>query len=312
MSTAPALASVTTMNAYTMLQLDYDPTLKTLFSWMKPFPRPCFTPTLLDEVTRADTLLQDHGGQYMWEGKLQPVHYVVYGSGIPGIYNLGGDLNLFVQAIMRQDRALLQNYAHQCVANQLRRHRGMEADITTVALVQGKALGGGFECALATQLLIAERSATMSLPETLFNLFPGMGALSFLGRKVGLRKAEEIITSGATYSAKELYDLGVVDEVVEDGTGIEATRALIAHRQKRHNTYRALNRAKLAYQPVTESEMISIVDAWVDGALRLEVRDLKMMTRLVRAQDKLANASPEDLAIEALFATPARAAVNAA
>jgi len=300
------------MNSYTMLQFDYDPALKTLFSWMKPFPRPCFTPTLLDEAARADTLLQDNGGQYMWEGKLQPVHHVVYGSLVPGIYNLGGDLNLFVQAIMRQDRGLLQSYAHQCVANQMRRHRGMEADITTVALVQGKALGGGFECALATHLLIAERSATMSLPETLFNLFPGMGALSFLGRKVGLRKAEEIITSGATYSAKELYDLGVVDEVVEDGTGIEATRALIAHRQKRHNTYRALNRAKLAYQPVTESEMISIVDAWVDGALRLEIRDLKMMTRLVRAQDKLANTSPEDLAIEAIFATPARAAVNAA
>ena len=312
MAPLTSTATVSSINSYSMLEQDYEAPINTLFSWMKPFPRACFNAVLLEETARLDSFLESSAGHYLCDGKRVPVDYVVYGSRVPGIFNLGGDLNMFVQAIMRQDRALLQSYARLCVANQLRRHRGMNTSITTVALVQGKALGGGFECALAAHLLIAERSATMSLPETLFNLFPGMGALSFLGRKVGMRKAEEIITSGATYSAKELYDLGVVDEVVEDGTGLFATRQLIVHRQKRQNTYRALNQAKLAYQPVTDAEMFAIVDAWVDGALRLETRDLKMMSRLVRAQDRLATTSPEEQAVDALYAMPARAAINAA
>jgi DSF synthase len=193
----------------------------------------------------------------------------------------------------------------------MQRHRGFECGIATIALVQGKALGGGFECALACHMIVAERSATMALPETLFNLFPGMGALSFLGRRIGLRRAEELITSGSTFSAKDLHDMGVVDEIVEDGMGIESVNKLLQNRHKRRNSYRALTEAKLAYQPVTRDELMRIVNVWVDGALRLEPRDLKMMTRLVRAQDKLTKMTAEDQAIETMYSTPA-VALNAA
>ena len=51
--------------------------------------------------------------------------------------------------------------------------------LITIALVQGDALGGGFECALSFDVLIAERSAKMGLPEVLFNLFPGMELTAF-------------------------------------------------------------------------------------------------------------------------------------
>jgi DSF synthase len=56
--------------------------------------------------------------------------------------------------------------------------------------------------------LIAEESSRMGFPEVLFNLFPGMGAYSFLQRKVGRRVTEELITSGNTYTARQLYDMG--------------------------------------------------------------------------------------------------------
>jgi DSF synthase len=52
----------------------------------------------------------------------------------------------------------------------------LDRDVTTIALVQGDALGGGFETALSSNVLIAERSAKLGFPEILFNLFPGMGA----------------------------------------------------------------------------------------------------------------------------------------
>ena len=299
------LPVLSTISGYTMLELEFDSELNTLFSWMKPSPRPCFSATLLDEIRHSEALIESHRGHVNHQGQPRKLDYVVYGSRVPGVFNLGGDLGMFVQAILRQDREKLTYYAHLCVHNQLRRHRGFNAGVSTIALVQGKALGGGFECALACDTIVAERSATMALPETLFNLFPGMGALSFLGRRIGLRKAEELITSGATFSARELQELGVVDEVVEDGLGEASVKKLIANRMKRQNTHRTMAAAKLAYQPVTDEEMIRIADVWVDGALRLEARDLKMMTRLVRAQDKLTGQTREDEAIERVYGVAA-------
>lgn len=309
---ANAATPWSSLNCYSMLELEYEPNLNTLFSWMKPHPRPCFSATLLEEIRKSEAALESMHGMINYQGRASRVDYVVYGSRVPGVFNLGGDLSMFVQAILRQDRPLLTYYAHLCVENQIRRYRGFNSEISTIALIQGKALGGGFECALACHTIVVERSATMALPETLFNLFPGMGALSFLGRRVGLRKAEEIITSGSTFSAKDLYDLGVVDEVVEDGLGDDTVRKLIAYRQRRQNTYRAMAAAKLAYQPIADEELLNIVDIWVDGALRLETRDLKMMTRLVRAQDRLITSSPEEQAIDALYTAAPDATVLAA
>lgn len=289
---------------YAMIELEFDQELQALFSWMKPSPRACFSARLLEEIRQCESLIQSQKGHINHEGRSCRISYVVFGSRVPGVFNLGGDLSMFVHAILRKDRDLLSYYAHLCVENQLRRHRGFDSEISTIALVQGKALGGGFECALACETIVAERSASMALPETLFNLFPGMGALSFLGRRIGIRRAEDLIVSGATFSAKELYEMGVIDELVEDGMGLESVKKIILHRMKRQNTFRALSAAKLAYQPVTDKEMTRIVDVWVEGALRLDARDLKMMTRLVRAQDRISTTTNEDEAIETMYSVP--------
>ena len=60
--------------------------------------------------------------------------------------------------------------------------------------------------------------------------------------------------------------------------------------------------AKQFYQPVTLEELTNIVDVWVDAALRLETRDLRMMARLVKAQDKLMMQSPDEVAVDELYA----------
>ncbi len=295
----PTLISPRTL---TQLELEFDGELGTLFSWMKPAPRPCFNPVLLEEIQRSEQALELHQGHFYNSGRLERVNYVVFGSRVPGVFNLGGDLSMFTEAILRKDRDQLSYYAHLCVDNQYRRAVGFGAHITSISLLQGKALGGGFEAALATDVIIAERSATMSFPEILFNMFPGMGALSFLGRRIGLNRAEEIINSGQVFTAKEMHDLGVIDEVVEDGLGLATTRQFIQNRSRRQNAYRALKRAKLHFLPVELSELKAIVDVWVDAALHLETRDLRMMTHLVRAQDKLLRSSPEDAFVESLYA----------
>jgi DSF synthase len=294
--------TLSTISNFTQLEIDFEKEIRTLFTWMQAAPRPCFNPTLLDEIRRCEQLLEANQGHVNDRGQPERVDFVVFGSRTPGVFNLGGDLSLFMQSIMRRDRETLHRYAHLCIDNVYRRASGFGCGVTSIALIQGKALGGGFESALAADLIVAERSSTMSFPEVLFNMFPGMGALSFLARRVGSRKAEDIITSGQVFSCKEMYDLGVVDEMVEDGLGLAATRHIIRNRQKRANSHRAVQLAKRYLNPVTDSELRSIVDVWVDAALRLDSRDLRMMARLVRAQDKLMALSPEEQAVELLYA----------
>ena len=156
--------------------------------------------------------------------------------------------------------------------------------MTSIALVQGEALGGGFEAALSASVLIAEESSRLGFPEILFNLFPGMGAFSFLSRKIGRRPAEEMITSGTIYSARQLYDSGVIDVLTPDGTGEAAVNGFIRKHAKNMAGRQAFERARNVVSPITEDEMLRIVEIWADTALRLQERDLKVMDRLIRAQ----------------------------
>lgn len=302
----PALANTQNLRQN---DVDYDAETLTLYSWMKPNSRPCFSAAFLTEVEQFESRLQQHQGWMQHAGRECKVENAVFGSRVDGVFNLGGDLSMFIQAILRKDRETLSRYGELCVDNMYRRVSGFGADIVTYSLVQGKAFGGGLECALASEVIVAERSATMSFPEVLFNMFPGMGALSLLGRKIGLRKAEEIIMSGQVYTAKQMYDIGVVDILTEDGNGLGAAQAMIKSRQRKRNSYRAMSLAKREYQPIVHAEMKAIVGVWVDAAMRLENRDLRMMARLVRAQDRLSCMTPDESSLEDLF-SPMQAVVN--
>jgi DSF synthase len=219
------------------------------------------------------------------EGALHSVNYYVTASRIPRVFNVGGDLALFSMLIKTQDREALAQYAKLCIDNVYPRTQAFfSPTLTKIVLVQGDALGGGFECALASDVIVAEESAQMGMPEILFNLFPGMGACSLLARRIGLRAAEELILSGKIMSAAELHKLGVVDVIATDGQGETAVRNWIAKNAKRRNGMQAVFRARQFIHPVTREELDGIVGLWVDAALRLSERDLRMMSRLVRAQ----------------------------
>jgi DSF synthase len=300
----PVLANPNTLR---QIDVEFDTSTSTMYWWMRPSPRPCFNSQFLAESADFERRIEQHQGWFSFGGTQQKIENAVYGSSVPGVFNLGGDLSMFVQAILRKDRETLAHYGKLCVDNMYRRIVGYNAEIATYSLIQGKAFGGGFECALASDFIIAERSATMSFPEVLFNMFPGMGALSLLGRRVGMRTAEEVIMSGKVYSAKEMYDLGVVDELTEDGMGRETAQLLIKSRQRRRNTYRAMTLAKRQFQAVTHQEMHAVVDVWVDAALRLETRDLRMMARLAKAQDRLSQRPTEEQILDDVYEVAANA-----
>src|ERR1700682_4932924 len=87
--------TLSTLNAYTQIELEFDRERGTLFSWMKPSPRPCFTPILLEEIQRSEQLLELHQGYFNDAGSPQRVNHVVFGSRVPGVFNLGGGLSIF-------------------------------------------------------------------------------------------------------------------------------------------------------------------------------------------------------------------------
>ena len=264
---------------------EFEPALGAVWARFNPKGVACYSPGLLKAMIAHDHELAANRGRVEVDGELREVSYYVTGSRTPGVFNLGGDLSLFVLLIKAQDRQALAHYAKLCIDVQYPRSQGFfSPTLTSIALVQGDALGGGFECALASDVIIAEESAVLGFPEILFNMFPGMGACSLLERRIGLRAAEDLILSGKMLPAYKLHEMGVIDVLAPNGQGETAVRDWITTNGKRRNGMQAMLRARQAVRPVTRAELDNVVELWVDAALRLGERELKMMSRLARAQ----------------------------
>ncbi|MDZ4779985.1 MAG: crotonase/enoyl-CoA hydratase family protein [Planctomycetia bacterium] len=289
----------------TQFNSEFDPSTGTIWGYFNPKGTACFSLGLLKDIRAHDALLAENGGYLEFDGKMNRVNYYVMASRTPRVFNLGGDLALFVLLIKSRDREALLHYARLCIDNMYPKIKNFfSPSLTTISLVQGDALGGGFECALSSDVIIAEESAQMGLPEILFNLFPGMGAYSLLARKIGMRAAEELILSGKILSATQLHGMGIVDVLAKDGEGEAAVNNWIATTYKRRNGYAAVHRARQLVHPVTREELDAITETWVDAALRIEDRDLKMMGRIVRAQmRRMAGEAVTDITAEALAAS---------
>ena len=266
------------------VRTSYEEEFGVMTYYMNPAPRPCFNKICMTELHQSQTSLEKMQGQFIANGDVLKANYLVLASDVPGVFNLGGDLSVFGELIRSNARDHLLSYARLCVSN-VWTFYNMQAPVTTISLVQGQAMGGGFEAALAAHIMVAEKSAVMGLPEVLFNLFPGMGALSFLSRKIGMPAAEKMVRSGKIYTGEELYLMGVVDVLAEDGQGKYALDNWIKKNHRSLNSFQAINKAKQRVNPLTFDELNDIVEIWVDAALRLDERNLKVMERLVRAQN---------------------------
>ena len=264
------------------LRTHYDPKYKTSWCLMKAQPRPCFTNELLSDFHEYIRVVK----QEMRDSQGSKYDYIVVASDVPGVFNLGGDLNLFRHYIQNNNRDGLFNYAIRCIDILHENINHLDCDLTTIALVQGDALGGGFESALSSNVIVAEKGSKMGLPEVLFNLFPGMGAYSLLSRRVGTSRAEKIILSGKLYDAEELYDMGVIDILAEPGEGEVEVYKYIKAANRYSNSYNAIRKVRDVCNNVSYDELIDIAKIWTDAAFRLDERDLKMMGRLIKRQDQ--------------------------
>ena len=99
-------------------------------------------------------------------------------------------------------------------------------EAVSIAAVNGYALGGGCELALACDLRIAAQGAVFGLPEPTLGIIPGAGGTQRLPRIVGLGRAKEMILTGARWDARQALDYGLVSQVVPRSELMGAARAL--------------------------------------------------------------------------------------
>lgn len=217
-------------------------------------------------------------------GNLQtsPFRYRVLTSSRASVFSLGGDLRFFRDCIENCQTLPLRYYA-ECAVNAIWESVSGSGydDLTSVALVEGEAQGGGFEAALASHVLVAEKGAVFGFPESLFGLFPGMGGRLLLAARASNRLAEDAINHARRYSAEELYDLGVVDFLAEPGEGRSLVDEVV-----RDISPSELALLKSRFASITRPDLLTTVEYWVDAAMSLGRRHLRAITYLIDAQDR--------------------------
>jgi DSF synthase len=254
-----------------------------------PVYHPCFSERLLHDMRRTQERIRRR-----LAADTNPragAHHLVLASD-SDVFNLGGDLALFSQLIRAGNRDRLLEYATLCVEVAFNLYELFEDRVHSIAVVQGDALGGGFEAALCCHTIIAEEGAGMGFPEALFDLFPGMGAYTFLTRRVSPQLAERMMLNARVYPVEELCEMGVVDLVVPRGEGLRAARDMVRQHQRIGNALRSMNTVRQACRPIHLDELLTVTTQWVDAAMRLSDRGLRTMERLIRAQRMRAETLP--------------------
>ena len=127
-------------------------------------------------------------------------------------------------------------------------------------------------------------NAKFCLPEKKFNLFPGMGAYSFLFRKLNFNTASKVLYDGRTYNASEMNELGLVNEVFDENIGIsriiEYTKSISYNFI--YNHFKCIKRVF----PIQKEELLDITDTWVDACLNLDKASLRRMELIIKAQHR--------------------------
>jgi len=127
--------------------------------------------------------------------------------------------------------------------------------VPTIAAVNGYALGGGCEVALACDVRIAAENASFGFPEVGLGILPGMGGTQRLPRLIGPALAKELIFTGRRIGAEEAREIGLVNRVVGHGEALNAARELAAEISA--NAPLAVRHAKSAANRALDVDLVS-------------------------------------------------------
>jgi len=159
----------------------------------------------------------------------QEAHALIIYSDLKAGFCAGADL----RELYRRSQAMDKMEALKGVRDFLERiHRVLNlidaAPLTTIAAVHGVTFGGGFELALACDLVIADKMARFCFPELRLGLIPGFGGIPRLKRDLGNAVVRDLLLTGRSFNATKAQQIGLVSQVVGEGEALRAARATAA------------------------------------------------------------------------------------
>lgn len=153
------------------------------------------------------------------EAQRRRTKILVLTSAIPGFFAAGAD----IKHMGTVDAASFRAYGDTLRGAT---ERLAEADLLSIAAIEGVAFGGGLELAMAATLRVSGADAAFGLPEVKLGLIPGAAGTQRLPRLVGRGRAIEIMTTGRKVAAAEAHAIGLVDRLVDSGGAREAALGL--------------------------------------------------------------------------------------
>lgn len=187
---------------------------------------------------------------------------IIYSELQPG-FCAGADLG----ELYRRAQSMEKSQAAQGVRDFLERiHRVLNlidaAPLTTIAAVHGVTFGGGFELALACDLIIADKMGRFCFPELRLGLIPGFGGIPRLKRDVGNAVVRDLLLTGRSFNATKAQQIGLVSQVVGEGEALRAARATAAQLAKFDRTTTAA--AKKFIKPIPHEELRQEIDLFCE------------------------------------------------
>ncbi len=170
------------------------------------------------------TILGEHRRNAIGRAMIAELEQLVLGASKPRAARVvivtGAGDQAFCAGADLKERVAMDEAAIRLFLDQLQRtFRAMEkSDLVFIAAINGVALGGGMELALACDLRVASPNARLGLPEVKLGIIPGAGGTQRLARLIGPGRAKDLILSGRTVDATEAQALGLVDRLAPEGT----------------------------------------------------------------------------------------------
>lgn len=240
----------------------------------------------LDMLTECLSILRELTQNNMILNNKEIDHVLLY-SQIPNVFNYGGDLELFKNAILEQKVDLLNIYADLCYKIFFNIKELKRNGIGTFVYINGDAFGGGLETALMFDFIYTYKDSKLSLPEIKFNLFPGMGAYTFIKNKTNSDIAKKIILSGDRYSAEDFLRMNIIDEVIEDND-INLIIQKIIDYNKNLLSFKEIIKIKEKFKDDSNdiAEYKSILDIWIKTCMaNSDHKKLALMGKLKTSQE---------------------------
>jgi enoyl-CoA hydratase/carnithine racemase len=221
------------------------------------------------------------------DGLEKDAHALILYSDLKCGFCAGADL----RELYERSQTMEKSQAAQGVRDFLERihcvlNRIDAAPLTTIAAVHGVTFGGGFELALACDLIIADKMARFCFPELRLGLIPGFGGIPRLKRDLGNSVVRDLLLTGRSFNATKAQQIGLVSQVVAEGEALRAARATAAQIGKFDQ--QTVAAAKEFIKPIPLDELRKEIDIFCELFSRPAVRaGLKKFVESTDAQPYL-------------------------